>query len=77
MDTVFEAPVLSATYKFFTKAKLELMFSLNALIQHFFLDIFPEPEHSLLLFVANWYRFNLFCDFDTSRSDFYINIDDT
>ena len=40
-----------------------------------YLDIFAEPEYSPLLSVAEWYRFNLFCDFDTSRSDLYINID--
>ena len=42
-----------------------------------FLDKFPEPEHSPLLLLADWHRFNLFCDFDTSRSDLYVNIDGT
>ena len=39
-----------------------------------FLDIFPEREHSPLLFVADWYRFNLSYDFDTSRSDLYVKM---
>ena len=75
-DIVFEAPVLSVTFELFTSI-LELVFSLNVLMQHFFLGIFPKSKHSPLLFVADWYRFNLFCDFDTSQPDFYINIDGT
>ena len=43
----------------------------------YFLDIFPEPENHPLLFVADWYYFNLFCDFDTPWSDLYINIEAT
>ena len=42
-----------------------------------FLDIFPEPEHPPLLFVADWHCSNLHCDFDTSQSDLYINIGGT
>ena len=67
-DTVFQ------TSTFFT-SKLELSFSLSLLMQHFLLDIFPEPEHFSLLFVADWYHFNLHFDFDASRPDLYINIE--
>ena len=67
-DTVFQ------TSTFFT-SKLELSFSLSLLMQHFLLDIFPEPEHFSLLFVADWYHFNLLCDFDASQPDLYINIE--
>ena len=75
-DTVFETPVLSATSSLYISKIGTDVFSQCAHVA-LFLDIFPEPEHSPLLFVADWYRFNLFFDFDTSRSDLYININGT
>ena len=51
--TAVEAPVSPTTFKFFTSTILELVFSLNALMQHLLLDIFAEFEHSPLLFVAD------------------------
>ena len=38
-DRVFEAPVISATFEFFTSIVLEQVFSLNTLIQHVFRSI--------------------------------------
>ena len=51
--TAVEAPVSSTTFKFFTSTILELVLSLNALMDHLLLDIFAELEHFPLLIVAD------------------------
>ena len=68
-DTVFDASLLSSTFNFFTSTLLELVFFL------IFLEIFPEPEHSPLLFLADCYCYKVHCNFDTSHSDLCINIE--
>ena len=64
-DTAFEAPVFSPTSTFFYISKIGTGVFSQCPHPALFLDILPETEHSPLLFLADWYRFNLFCDFDT------------